>query len=397
VEGRNTVEVFSDLVQSLSYPILLARTHRGHDDWATPMAPQPASVEGLIWEHRMQYARLGDTGLVVSRLCLGVMTFGVNTANAALGKVDQNLATQMVDAAIDAGINFFDTADVYSGGQSEEMLGRALGARRKDVVIASKLGFRTGAAFTDAGLSRRRIIAACEASLKRLNTDYIDLYQAHKEDAVTPLDESLEAFDRLVQDGKVRYLGFSNWASWRAATAVQMQKERGWSKFVSGQLHYSLLNREVEHDLAPFLDCGGLSMLVWSPLGGGFLSGKYTRESIAKEGRHAAFDIVPFDRDKGFALVEAMRPMAERAGCTIAQLALAWLLSKRVVASVLVGSAKLSQLGDNLGAAGLRLDAEILQELDALTAPNAIYPHWFNARLADAKVRDGLAASTVGP
>jgi aryl-alcohol dehydrogenase-like predicted oxidoreductase len=341
----------------------------------------------------MQYARLGDTGLVVSRLCMGVMTFGVNTANAALGKVDQAAAVKMVDAAIDSGINFFDTADIYSGGQSEGMLGEALGERRKDVVIATKLGFRTGAAMTEAGLSRQHVIAACEASLRRLNTDYIDLYQAHKEDAFTPLDETLEAFDRLVTSGKVRYVGFSNWASWRAATALQMQKERGWAKFVSGQLHYSLLNREVEHDLAPFLTHGGLGMLVWSPLGGGFLSGKYTRDTISKEGRHAAFDIVPFDREKGFALIDAMRPMAERAGCTIAQLALAWLLTKPVVTSVLVGSAKLSQLEDNLGAANVRLDAEAVRELDVLTTPTPVYPHWFNARLTDAKVRDGLAAS----
>ncbi len=345
----------------------------------------------------MQYAKLGETGLIVSRLCLGVMTFGVNTVNAALGKVDQDGASKMVGEALDAGVNFFDTANIYSGGQSEEMLGKALGARRKDVIIATKLGFRAGAAMTDAGLSRGHIIAACEASLKRLGTDYIDLYQAHKEDTFTPLDETLEAFDRLVQAGKVRYLGFSNWASWRAATALQMQKERGWAKFASGQLHYSLLNREVEHDLAPFLQHGGLGMLVWSPLGGGFLSGKYTRDNISKEGRHAAFDIVPFDRDKGFALVEAMRPMAERMGCTMAQLALAWLLSKQVVTSVLIGSAKLSQLQDNLAAASVRLDAEALAELDRLTAPAPIYPHWFNARLTDAKVGDGLAASTVQP
>ncbi|MGE0742377.1 MAG: aldo/keto reductase [Hyphomonadaceae bacterium] len=345
----------------------------------------------------MQYAKLGDTGLIVSRLCMGVMTFGVNTVNAALGKVDQDGATKMVDAAIEAGINFFDSANVYSGGQSEEMLGKALGARRKDVVIATKLGFRVGPAITDAGLSRHNIIAACEASLKRLNTDYIDLYQAHKEDIFTPLDETLEAFDRLVQAGKVRYLGFSNWASWRAATALQMQKERGWAKFVSGQLHYSLLNREVEHDLAPFLRYGGLGMLVWSPLGGGFLSGKYTRESITKEGRHAAFDIVPFDREKGFVLIEAMRPMAEETSCTVAQLALAWLLTKPVVTSVLIGSAKLSQLEDNLGAVGVKLAPDVVAELESLTAPTPVYPHWFNARLTDAKIRDGLAASTAAP
>jgi aryl-alcohol dehydrogenase-like predicted oxidoreductase len=352
-------------------------------------------LNNALLELQMQYARLGDTGLIVSRLCLGAMTFGVNTANAALGKVDQDGATRMVAAALDAGVNFFDTADIYSGGQSEEMLGEALGSRRKDVVIATKLGFRTGPAMVEAGLSRRRIIEACEASLRRLNTDYIDLYQAHKEDEFTPLEETLDAFDRLVQAGKVRYLGFSNWPAWRAATALQMQNERGWARFISGQLHYSLINREVEHELEPFLRYSGLGMLVWSPLGGGFLSGKYTRDNITSEGRHAAFDIVPFDREMGFTLLEAMRPMAKREDCTVAQLALAWLLSKRVVTSVLVGSAKMSQLEDNLGVAGLRLGAETLQELDRLTAPLPIYPKWFNARLTDAKVRDGLAASTV--
>jgi aryl-alcohol dehydrogenase-like predicted oxidoreductase len=344
----------------------------------------------------MQYAKLGDTGLVVSRLCLGAMTFGVNTVNPALGKVDQAGAEELVAAALDAGVNFFDTADIYSGGQSEVMLGQALGSRRKDVVIATKLGFRVGAAITDAGLSRQHVIAACEASLKRLNTDYIDLYQAHKEDLFTPLEETLEAFDQLVRAGKVRYVGFSNWAAWRAATAVQMQKDRGWARFVSGQLHYSLLNRDVEQDLAPFLRACGLGMLVWSPLGGGFLSGKYTRENIATEGRHAAFDIVPFDRESGFRLIDAMRPMAQQAGCSVAQLALAWLLSKDVVTSILVGSAKLGQLKDNLGAAQVRLDAAALRDLDALTAPTPIYPHWFNARLVDAKIRDGLAAATTG-
>ena len=226
----------------------------------------------------MQYTRLGHSGLIVSRLAFGVMTFGSDPSQPAIYKVNRENAKAMIDKALDAGINLFDTADLYAGGQSEVMLGELLGKRRLDVVIASKVGFRAAEAITHAGLSRRHILASCEASLNRLKTDYLDLYILHKEDPYAPLDETLETSNDLVQAGKVHYVGYSNWSAWRAATALQMQKERGWAQFTSGQMYYSLVGRDVEHEIGPFMRATGLGLTVWSPLAGGFLSSKYTRE-----------------------------------------------------------------------------------------------------------------------
>jgi len=259
------------------------------------------------------------------------------------------------------------------------------------MVIASKVGFRTGKSMIRAGLSRQHILAACDASLKRLGTDYIDLYQVHKEDPYTPLEETLETLDGLVRAGKVRYLGFSNWPAWKAATALQMQRDRGWAEFSSGQMHYSLLNRDVEHDVIPFMRHFGLNMTVWSPLAGGFLSGKYTRENMKESGnRHAAFDIVPFDHEFGFGLVEHMKTIAARHDASVAGVALAWLLAKPQVGSIIVGASKPHQLDSNLAAAKLRLDAEDIEELDRLTAPRALYPHWYNAQTGDAMQAEAL-------
>ncbi len=344
----------------------------------------------------MQYTQLGNTGLIVSRLCFGSMTFGVGVGNPALNKVDTEPAQKMIDQALAAGINFFDTADGYGNGESEIMLGRLLAARRHDVVISSKVGFRTGAPLTQAGLSRRHILAACDASLQRLGTDYIDVYHLHKEDPYTPLEETLEALNDLVRAGKVRYLGFSNWSAWRAATALQMQKSERWAQFQCGQLHYSLLNREVEHDLVPFMRHAGLSMNVWSPLAGGFLSGKYTRDNMKDpDNRHSAFDIVPFDHEHGFALVEQMRAVAARHAATVADVALAWLLSKPVVGSILVGASKPAQLDANLAAAALRLAADDLAALDRYTAPTPIYPHSYNVRVSDRVQAQALATNSA--
>src|SRR5262245_15656241 len=201
----------------------------------------------------MQYKRLGNTGLIVSRLSFGAMTFGSDPSISAIYKVDQENARTMIERSLGAGVNFFDTADVYAGGQSEVMLGEALGKRRQTVVIATKVGFRTGEEITKAGLSRRHILASCDQSLKRLNTDYIDLYIVHKEDQLTPLEETLEALNDLVRMGKVRYLGYSNWSAWKAAAALQMQRERGWAQFSSGQMYYSMVGRDVEHEIVPFM------------------------------------------------------------------------------------------------------------------------------------------------
>jgi aryl-alcohol dehydrogenase-like predicted oxidoreductase len=340
----------------------------------------------------MQYTRLGNTGLIVSRLSLGTMTFGSDPSMPNIYKVSQEAAREMVEKALASGINFFDTADGYSNGQSETMVGELLGERRKDVVLATKVGFRSGDPITQAGLSRRHILASCDASLKRLNTDYIDLYIVHKEDTFTPLEETLSTLNDLVRAGKVRYLGFSNWAAWKAATALQMQKANGWARFTSGQMYYSLLGRDVEHDVVPFMQHEGLTMNVWSPLAGGFLSGKYTPENLKdEENRLSGFDFLPIDRELGFKLVERMREIAKAHEGSVAQVALAWLLSKAVVSSIIVGASKQHQLEDNLRAVKVKLSEAEVSELDAMTTPTTLYPHWFNINLVDAKHKEVLS------
>jgi len=334
----------------------------------------------------MQYGRLGNTGLIVSKLSFGAMTFGSDRSMPAIYKVDQDNARAMIEKSLEIGINFFDTADAYAGGQSEVMLGEILGARRQDVVIATKVGFRTGEAITQAGLSRRHILASCDRSLQRLNTDYIDLYIVHKEDSYTPLEETLEALHDLVQMGKVRYIGFSNWTAWKAAIALQMQKANGWAQFCNGQMNYSLVGRDVEHDVIPFMQYASISMTVWSPLAGGFLSGKYTRENLKdSENRLSGFDILPFDKEQGFQLVDRLREIAQEHNASVAQVALAWLLTKPVVASIIIGASKLHQLEDNLKAVELQLSDAEVTELDGMTRPQSMYPHWFNRQLVDAK------------
>jgi aryl-alcohol dehydrogenase-like predicted oxidoreductase len=339
----------------------------------------------------MQYTRLGSTGLVISRLSLGTMTFGSDPSMPNIYKVSQENAKAMVEKSLSAGINFFDTADGYSSGQAETMLGELLGAKRQEVVLATKVGFRTGDAITQAGLSRRHILASCDASLKRLNTDYVDLYIVHKEDPFTPLEETLGALNDLVRAGKVRYLGFSNWAAWKAASALQMQKANGWAEFTSGQMYYSLVGRDVEHDVVPFMRHAGLTMNVWSPLSGGFLSGKYTRENLKDDdNRLSGADFLPIDKESGFKVIERIREIAKAHEASVAQVALAWLLSKPVVSSIIVGASKLHQLEDNLRAVEVKLSDSEVAELDAMTAPATLYPHWFNINLVDAKHKEIL-------
>jgi aryl-alcohol dehydrogenase-like predicted oxidoreductase len=341
----------------------------------------------------MKYTQLGNTGLIVSRLSFGAMTFGNDPSLTAIYKVTQDGAQTMVDKALEAGINFFDTADGYSGGQSEIMLGKALGKRRQGIVIATKVGFRTGQPVTQAGLSRRHILYSCEQSLKRLNTDYIDLYILHKEDPYTPLEETLETLNTLVQAGKVRYVGFSNWTVWKAALAWQMQKERGWAPFCNGQMYYSLVGRDVEHDIVPFMQHAGIGMTIWSPLAGGFLSGKYTRDSLKDEdNRLSGFDIIPFDKETGFRVVDVMKEIAAAHSASPAQIALAWLLSKPVVSSITIGASKIHQLEDNLKAVDVELSEAELKTLDDITRPAPLYPHWFVQNLADAQHKEILGA-----
>jgi aryl-alcohol dehydrogenase-like predicted oxidoreductase len=334
----------------------------------------------------MKYSKLGNTGLIVSRLSFGTMTFGVGAGPfATVSKVDEKNSEAMVGKAIDAGINFFDTANGYAGGQSETMLGKDLGNRRKDVIVATKVGFRTGPAMSDAGLSRSNIFSACDASLRRLGTDYIDLYIVHREDGFTPLEETVDALDALVRSGKVRYLCYSNWSAWRAATAIHLQKSSGLAQFCSGQMHYALTCRDIEHEVIPFMEYSGVGLTVWSPLSGGFLSGKYTRENLKNsENRLSGFDLFPHDKESGFKLVERLREMGQSRNASVAQIAIAWLLAKPAVSSVIIGASKAQQLDDNVGAMDIALTPEELAELDSRTASTIPYPGWFSARTVDA-------------
>lgn len=347
----------------------------------------------------MEYASLGKTGLVVSRLGFGAMTFsGGNRDIASVYKVGSKTADDLVGAALEAGVTLFDTADAYAGGESETLLGSALKARRSQAVITTKVGFRSGEPLTQSGLSRRHILWSVDQSLKRLGTDWIDLYVAHREDPHTPLEETLSAFDDIVRAGKVRYLGFSNWSAWKAAAAMELQKANGWAPFTHGQMNYSLLGRDVERDVIPMTMHYGLGLTVWSPLAAGFLSGKYTRESLKdSENRLSGFDVLPTNKELGFALVEKMRGTAQRHGASVAQVAIAWLLSKPAVTSVLIGSTKRSQLDDNLKAVGVLLTPEELAELDDATALAPVYPNWFIDFAADRPVADALRATRGAP
>lgn len=333
----------------------------------------------------MEYRRLGNTGLKVSELCLGTMTFGTNFYNIA--SVDQAGADRMVARALEAGINFFDTADVYSYGESEEALGHAVkssSARRDALVIATKVrsamseAARAGTGdVNNVGLSRSHIMAACEESLRRLGTDYIDLYQVHGWDGLTPIDETLRALDDLVRQGKVRYLGCSNWSTRHLAKSVSISQAHDWERFVSLQAYYSLVGRDLEHELLPLCREEGLGVLVWSPLSGGFLSGKYRRDNPNPEGaRRTAFDFPPIDLERGFDAVEALDRIAGQKQASVAQVALAWLLAQPGVTSIIIGANKMSQLEDNLKAADLRLSPEEIEQLSATTVPPKLYPQW---------------------
>ncbi|MGH9470590.1 MAG: aldo/keto reductase [Terriglobia bacterium] len=333
----------------------------------------------------MKYRKLGVTGLKVSELCLGAMTFGSSFFN--IGVVDQQGANEMVTAALESGVNFFDTADVYSYGQSEELLGKALkqsGARRDAVVIATKVrspmsnaAMNGSGDLNNVGLSRQHIMTGCEASLRRLGVDYIDLYQVHGWDAATPMEESLRALDDLVRQGKVLYLGCSNWAARHLMKALYLARASGWSRFASLQAYYSLVGRDLEHELLPLCREEGLAVLPWSPLSGGFLTGKFRRNS-AKPGdaRRAKFEFPPIDPERSFDAVDALDAVAHEGGVSIAQAALAWALAQPGITSVIIGANKMSQLSENLKAPEVRLNAEQLSRLSASAVPRPLYPQW---------------------
>lgn len=341
----------------------------------------------------MKYAALGQTGLVVSRLSLGAMTFTAGDRSFdGIYKTDAASADVLVGRALDAGVNFFDTADVYARGQSEEILGAALQSRRNNVIIATKVGIRTGSALNQAGLSRRHILWSVDQSLRRLGTDWIDIYIAHVQDPFTPLEETLAALDAVVRAGKVRYLGFSNWSAWAVSAALEIQKANGLARFTHGQVNYSLLGRDVERDIVPMMRRYGLGMTVWSPLAGGFLSGKYTRENLTDpQNRFASFDVLPFDKEHGFQLVQKIRAVAQNHQASVAQVAIAWLLARDFTSSVILGASKIGQLEDNLGAAQLALTAAEVAELDAATPLPAVYPNWIAALMVDQPVAKALS------
>jgi len=330
----------------------------------------------------MRYNTLGRTGLVVSELCLGAMTFG--TLPGRFGKIhglDQAGSTALVKQAVDAGINFIDTANVYTTGQSEEFVGgalKALGIARKDIVVATKAMGSMGEGPNDAGIGRKHMLDQIDASLARLGLDHVDLYQIHGWDPTTPMEEGLRALEDIVRSGRARYVGVSNWAAWQIAKALGIAERRGWSPFVSLQAYYSVAGRDLERELAPMLASEGLGLMVWSPLAGGLLSGKYrfTDGGVEGEGRRAGFDFPPVDLHRAGPIVEAMRTMGEQRGVSVAQIALAWLLYQPVVSTVIVGAKRPDQLADNISATAVELTADELAELGRVSALPREYPGW---------------------
>ncbi|KKW94007.1 MULTISPECIES: aldo/keto reductase [Sphingobium] len=343
----------------------------------------------------MQYRLLGNSGLLVSRMAFGTMTLGIEAKSGSiLQKVDLDHAARLIGEAIDLGINYFDTADMYTGGEAEIVLGKALKDRRQDVVISTKVGVRSGAPLTQSGLSRRHIMASIDDSLRRLNTDWTDIYIAHREDRYTPLEETLEALNDVVRSGKARYLGYSNWSAWKVAAAIEMQKANGWAQFTHGQVYYSLIGRDVEADIVPMAQNYGLGLTIWSPLAFGFLTGKFDMDTIRgpesrfSDGLFASF--LPIDYEAGFALIETVRRIAREHDATVPQVALAWLLSRSAVSSILLGTTKAQQLRDNVAAIDLALTPESLAELDAMASTPKLYPNWFHETGDDMLVRQAL-------
>src|ERR1700682_1181669 len=308
-------------------------------------------------ENAMEYATLGNTGLLVSKLCFGTMTFGDGRGIfKAISAVGQAGADELVKTSIDDGINFFDTADNYTEGESEKILGQSLknlNIARKDVVIATKVYSRVGPGQNDIGASRGHIMDGVEASLRRLQTDHIDLYQIHGNDAVTPVEETLRALDTLVNQGKVRYIGVSNWQAWKIAKALAISEFKNLARFDTLQAYYSIAGRDLERELGPLLEEAKTGLLVWSPLAGGLLSGKFSRANQKSPGsRRSEFDFPIVDKERTWTILEAMGPIAKAHDCSPARISLAWLLAKPVVTSVILGAKRLDQLRDNLAAVG---------------------------------------------
>ena len=335
----------------------------------------------------MKFRQLADTGVFVSELCLGTMTFGgTGQIWEVMGALDQAGADAIVHRALDAGINFIDTANVYAAGESEMLVGKAIAGRRHDIVLATKVRGRMGPGPNQVGLSRLHIVESVEASLKRLNTDYIDLYQIHRADPLTNIEDTLRALDDLVRAGKVRYIGSSNLPAWQLMKALAISREQHLERFRCSQSYYSLAGRDLERETLPLLKDQGLGLLVWSPLAGGFLSGKFTRDAAADESaRRAKFDFPPVNKEKGFAILDVLIPIAKARDATVAQIALAWILASDAVTSVIIGARKIAQLDDNLKAIDVTLTAEELKALDEVSKLTPEYPAWMDALGSDRK------------
>jgi aryl-alcohol dehydrogenase-like predicted oxidoreductase len=349
----------------------------------------------------MRNRPLGRTGLFVSELCLGTMTFGGSGGIwGQIGDLQLADAERLVGQAIDAGVNFIDTADVYAGGVSEQITGQALKnlkLPRDSVVVATKVFGDTGPGPNARGASRAHIQDGVKASLKRLQLEHIDLYQIHGFDPATPIEETVRALDGLVRQGLVRYVGVSNWAAWQIAKALGIAERLGLSRFESLQAYYTVAGRELERELVPMLASEGVGLMVWSPLAGGLLSGKFGRTQQGEEGsRRTKFDFPPVNRERAFDCVDAMRPMAGARGVSVAQIALAWLLHQPQVTSVIVGARRPEQLADNLAATQVSLSADELRALAAVSSLPAEYPGWMLERQGEFRRQQQLQARQTG-
>ncbi len=348
----------------------------------------------------MEYRQLGNSGLKISELTLGTMTFGGQGGFARVGAVSLGEARRLIDLAVDAGVNLIDTADIYSDGLAEEILGEAFGGRRpRGLLIASKARFAMGPGPNDRGLSRWHLVRAAEASLKRLYTDVIDLYQVHEWDGLTPLEETVEALDTLVRSGKVRYVGCSNYSGWHMMKALEIARREGRIPFVSQQIHYTLQAREAEYELIPISVDQKLGILVWSPLAGGLLSGKYRRNQAAPGDTRlsAGWKEPPIaDENKLWDIVDELVAIAEARKVSPAQVALAWLLGRPAVTTVIIGGRTEAQIANNFGAANVKLTAEERARLDKVSLPTLLYPYWHQAQTANDRLGPADLA-LIGP
>ncbi len=347
----------------------------------------------------MEYRQLGRSGLRVSSLTLGTMTFGGRGQFRSVGETDVEGARRQIDMALDAGVNLIDTADIYSAGASEEIVGQVLQGRRDRALLATKARFPMGEGPNDAGLSRQHLIEACEASLRRLGTDHIDLYQVHEWDGQTPLEETLAALEHLIQTGKVRYVGCSNFGGWQVMKALGTADRTGLPRFVSQQVYLSLQERSAEYEIVPSAIDQGLGLLIWSPLAGGLLSGKYRRGQQPPEGsRHASeWDEPPvYDEGKLYDTIEVLVEIAEGHDVSPAQVALSWLLTRPAVTTVIIGARTDEQLADNLAAAELELSAEEIGRLEEVSRPPLLYPYWHQRKTAADRLSPA-DLSLIGP